>query len=93
MQASFRQGLRAPEVRKLVGFPVVGEVWSDRQLNWVEGLLSLVEDATLTVPDVDFIIQLQDEPYCDEYPDLASAPARHSCTAHVHGGARWRSTS
>ena len=36
-------------VKKLVGWGVLGENWSDRQLNWIEGILSLVE-SDLHVP-------------------------------------------
>jgi hypothetical protein len=60
-------------VRKMVGLPVKGEFWSDRQLAWLEGLLSLAESEE-DLPNVDFIVSLLDRPYCEVYPDGANFP-------------------
>ncbi|CAE7208501.1 unnamed protein product [Symbiodinium natans] len=59
-------------VRKLQGTRVRGELWSDRQLKYLEGLLSVVE--TEQLEDVDFVVSLLDNPVCEFFKNGLAMP-------------------
>eukprot|EP00439_Symbiodinium_sp_Y106_P065527 s2611_g10.t1 len=59
-------------VRKLQGTRVRGELWSDRQLKFLEGLLSVLEAEQ--VEDVDFVVSLLDTPVCEFFNNGLAMP-------------------